>query len=398
LSTSTVQKEHGSRAEPIYVPADWAPARGNAGSVSRAPRDASLDLLRGLAMLILVVNHVHLESALGHVTGAALSAAEVLVAVSGVVLGMVFGRRWVTEGPRATTAMLLRRSRKLYLASVAVVGIVGALTLVPGLATSALTSSPTMNPPRDLYAFDGAAETAWAIVTLKAGPWQFSILGLFIALLAAAPAVLWALHRGWWPAVLLGSWALFALGREWTVDVLPAQSERPFPILVWQLLLVNGLVLGWHRDRVATRLSRHRRPVCAAVIFVACGFVMLQVGGPAVVEAGTWARWEAEHFDKGSLDIARLLAMASIAAALYLTLRRFPALTERSLGAVLLPLGRNSFYVFIMHVFVCLAVASMPVLAGPGLGIIGNTLVEAGCVALLWTMVKRRVLFRWVPR
>lgn len=64
--------------------------------------------------------------------------------------------------------------------------------------------------------------------------------------------------------------------------------------------------------------------------------------------------------------------------ALYLTVRRFPALTQRTLGAVLLPLGRNSFYVFIMPVFVCLAIASVPVLAGPGLGVIGNTLVEAG--------------------
>jgi prolipoprotein diacylglyceryltransferase len=44
---------------------------------------------------------------------------------------MVFGRRWLVHPPpRATTAVLLRRSRKLYLASVAVVALVGALTLL----------------------------------------------------------------------------------------------------------------------------------------------------------------------------------------------------------------------------------------------------------------------------
>jgi hypothetical protein len=399
LTAGTVPGASPKLAEPVFMPADWAPAQESLATVSRGRRDESLDLLRGLAIVILVVNHVHLDSALGHLTGAALSAAEVLVSVSGVVVGMVFGRRWLIKGPRATTAMLLRRSRKLYLASVAVVALVGALTLVPGPATDALTVSPNMHPARDLYAFDGAPQIALAIVSLKAGPWQFSILGLFIALLAAAPAILWALHRGWWPAVLLLSWGLFALGREWTIDLLPAQSERPFPVLVWQVLFVNGLVVGWHRDRIAAWLSRHRRLVSLVVVGLAGGFVTLQVAGPAVAEAEAWARWEAEHFDKGSLDIARVLAMVSIAGALYLALRTYPALMRRALDALLLPLGRNSFYVFIMHVFVCLAVASMPVLAGRGVGLIGNTLVEVGCVALLWIMVKRRILFRWgTPR
>ena len=39
---------------------------------------------------------------------------------------------------------------------------------------------------------------------------------------------------------------------------------------------------------------------------------------------------------------------------------------ERLLGWFLLPLGRNSFYVFIMHVFVCLGVALVPGMAAAG--------------------------------
>jgi hypothetical protein len=233
-----------------------------------------------------------------------------------------------------------------------------------------------------------------AIVTLEAGPGQFNILGFFIAALAIAPAVLWALDRGWWPAAVAASWLLFALGRHWNVDVLPAQSERPFPILVWQVLFVNGIVLGWHRERVAHWLRRYRRPVCAAIITLAAASAGIQLAGPAPVEAGAWARWEAEHFHKGSLDLARLLAMASIAAAVYIGLRRFSASAERLIGPLLLPLGRNSFYVFIMHVFLCLAVASAPAFAGGGLGLIGNTLIQLACLTLLCTMVRHRFLFR----
>jgi hypothetical protein len=90
--------------------------------------------------------------------------------------------------------------------------------------------------------------------------------------------------------------------------------------------------------------------------------------------------------------------MMSIAAAVYIALRRFSKPAERLLGPVLLPLGRNSFYVFIMHLFVCLAVASAPTFSGGGLGLAGNTLLQLGCLAVLWAMVRRRFLFRVVPR
>jgi hypothetical protein len=51
-----------------------------------------------------------------------------------------------------------------------------------------------------------------------------------------------------------------------------------------------------------------------------------------------------------------------------------------------------------MHVFICLAVASLPLLAGEGLGGAGNVVAQLGCLALLWLMVRRRFMFRWVPR
>lgn len=371
-------------------------------------RDVALDLVRGLAIVILVVNHIGLDSPLMSATSALLSAAEVLVCVSGVVVGMVFGRRWRLDGGRATTAMLLRRARTLYLASVAVVTAVWALTYVPGLETGAVTVSPTMQPSRDLYAYDGLARTVRAVVTLEAGPWQFSILGFFIAVLAAAPAVLWALGRGRWAWVLGVSWVLFAVGRTWPVDVLPAQSERPFPLLVWQLLFVHGVVLGHHRHQVARAVRASGGAIAGAIVAVALAATYLRLAGTgfdpialhtrAGLGPADWARWEDEHFDKATLDIARVATMASITAVLYLALRRWERVAGRLVGWLLLPLGRNSFYVFIMHVFVCVAVASTPAVAGGGLGPPGNAAVQVGAVAVLCTMVRRRFLFRWVPR
>lgn len=359
----------------------------------RATRDVALDLVRGLAIVILIVNHLHLESPLEVATSAALSAAEMLVAVSGVVVGMVFGRRWLTRGARATTLMLLRRARTLYLASVVVVALVGLLTLVPGAATEALVVSRGA----DTYSHDGVLATLWAVVTLEAGPWQFNIMSFFVTVLVLSPPLLWLLARGWWPAVLALSWGAYLGGRAWPVEVLPSQSEQAFPLLVWQLLFVHGLLLGWYRDRLAAATRGRGRWIAGGVLALAAVSLWASVRGPGL-SWDQWAAFESAHYDKDSLDPARVAAMMSMTAAVYLLFRRFAAACERALGWLLLPLGRSSFYVFIVQVFVCLLAASLPVVGGDGIGPVGNALLQAGCVLLLWGMVRRRLLFGWIPR
>ena len=73
-------------AAPTYIPEDSSFAQAPAPAPSGG-RDVPLDLLRGLAKVILVVNHLRLESALGHVTTAGFdgywSQRRVLVAPNG---------------------------------------------------------------------------------------------------------------------------------------------------------------------------------------------------------------------------------------------------------------------------------------------------------------------------
>ena len=354
----------------------------------------ALDLLRGLAMAVLVVNHVHLDSALELATQPFLSAAETLVLVSGVVVGMVLGRRWRVRGAAVTAWALLRRAGVLYRATVCLAALVALATVVPGLPTEALTVAPRTTT--DLYAFDGLPRLALAVVALQAGPWQVDVLGFFILALALAPAVLWALDRRLWPVLVLLSWALYVAGRATGAAVLPIQSEGPFPLLVWQLLFVHGAVLGWHRSRVEAVLRPHARLVVGVVVAAAAAAAILRLhelgldlpfGGPG---------WDAEHFSKRLLDPGRLASMVAFAAFACLVLRRWSALVERVAGRVLLPLGRCSFYVFLLHVPLCLAVAT--VLPGDGLGLAGNTVLQLGCVVALSELARRRVLFRWVPR
>lgn len=388
-------------------PSRLRPPAGPSASVPPPPpaavpqRDVALDLLRGLAMVVLVTNHIHLLSALEWVTAPFLSAGETLVCVSGVVVGMVFGRRWRSHGAWATSLALWRRSFEIYRASVCVVVVVGALTLVPGLPTDALTM-PKAGGTTDLYDFEGAPRLALAILTLEAGPWQIDVLGFFIAALALAPVILWALARGWWPGVLAASWALFLVGRETQVDVMPAQSEGPFALLVWQLLFTHGTVLGRYRRRVGDVLRGLPRAALVAIVGVAVlsAYIRLHELGfsPFGLTPEQWHALDARHFSKRDLDPARLVSMLSFAAVAYLGLRRCGGIAHRWPGRLLLALGRHSFYVFIVQVFICLAVASVPGLGGTGVGLVGNAIVQLAALGLLGLMIRHRVLFGWIPR
>ncbi len=360
-------------------------------------RDVRLDLLRGLAMLILVVNHASLQSWLTVGTGSVLSAAETLVPISGVAVGMVFGRRWRRDGGRAVTRQLWTRARSIYVAAVVLGVLVGLVSLLPGVATDAVTVTRHGD---DLYAFDSLPRLALGLVTLEAGPWQTCILAFFVATLLAAPLLLWVLACGGWWVLLLGSAGVYAAGRGFDGAVLPSHSEAPFPLPVWQLLFVVPLVFGFHRHQIARAAFRGRRVagrvLIVAVALVAVASVCLQLG----LAPDTAVRWQTAHFDKATLDPIRLITMASIALALYLAIGPVRHRVQRAVGGVLLPLGRNSFYVFLVHVPLCIVLASIPGLAGPGggAGMLGNSIILLAYVGTLVVLVRSQVCFRWIPR
>src|SRR5882672_471393 len=80
-------------------------------------RDLRIDWLRGLAMCCVIVNHSRLSSLLTWVSYErfwVVTAAEVFVVLSGVVLGTVYGRRLVRDGWRVVVHGLGRRALFLY--------------------------------------------------------------------------------------------------------------------------------------------------------------------------------------------------------------------------------------------------------------------------------------------
>jgi fucose 4-O-acetylase-like acetyltransferase len=65
------------------------------------------------------------------------------------------------------------------------------------------------------------------------------------------------------------------------------------------------------------------------------------------------------------------------------------------LGWFLIPLGRATLYVFIIHVVLIAVIANIPVLRQGDIWI--NTAAYALVLGLLWVMVRTRFLFRIIP-
>src|SRR5256884_5774640 len=120
-------------------------------------RDLRIDWLRGLAMTCVIVNHSKLSSLLSWFSYErfwVVTAAEVFVVLSGVVLGMVYGRRLARDGWPAVVRGLGRRALILYgafvgvtvsLLALAAIGIdVGALGPSHGPAAAWFVAPNTM--------------------------------------------------------------------------------------------------------------------------------------------------------------------------------------------------------------------------------------------------------------
>ncbi|MDR7159428.1 OpgC domain-containing protein [Arthrobacter sp. BE255] len=386
-------------------------------------RDSRIDFLRGLAIVFVVVNHLGMTSLFQLLTQEAVgfvSGAELFVLFSGLVVGMVYGPR-VKDDFGKVVDLTSRRAGKLYLTALAVLVGVFVMSLLPFFQTDALTTyvdqgtggagHNAVGRTYDLYAgmetllqFPVPAQLLPAIVLLQFGPWQFNVMGLYVVLLLASPLILAALNRGKAVWVLAATLGLYAVGAATRFRLLPSQFEDSFPLLVWQVLFVIGLVAGFHRHRITAWLSAHAWVVAACTV-LAVAFTFLSWCNPylansfdlrlAVIPDTVYRTMYDAFFGRTYLDPGRLLNVLVLVVAAYAFLTAYWKPVERALGWFLIPLGQATLYVFILHVVLIAVIANIPLLRQGDILI--NTAAYAVVLGLLWLMVKKRVLFGIIP-
>jgi hypothetical protein len=214
---------------------------------SNSGRDTRLDIIRGLAMVTIVLNHltemVFSISRWGRFWKFPTpfyygfsSAAELFVMLSGYMVGMVYLSK---PDPYRK---LGKRAWLIYVTSIAV--------FVAVLPFSAVGSEAYLRHT-GLQAFVSDPWLAvFRMLTLQQAPRLIGVLSLYIVLMIATPLFMLILKRSVWLA--FGVSGVLYLFMQWdgALDVVPLPGT-PFHPMAWQLLFFIPMIAG--RSRLHTR-------------------------------------------------------------------------------------------------------------------------------------------------
>jgi hypothetical protein len=370
-------------------------------------RDLRIDWLRGLAMTCVIINHSKLSSLLSWFSYERLwvvTAAEVFVILSGIVLGMVYRRRLDRHGWAAVVQGLVRRAIFLYSTFIAVT--VSILVLAAsGVDVHAV--SPSAGHAPWFFAPQTMDAAAWRdVLLMRSGPWPFEIIGLYVWLVAAAVPCFVILQRAGWRSLLGASWALYLWYRLAPHAVTAAGFESAFPLLAWQLLFVHGIVIGYHRDQITAAAERIPPRLAAAAVVSLFAFTVFALCNPWT-DGPSWLRLRLLSGDRfgyvyghffllKELGAARLANLAVGLSVAYGALTRWWSLV-RPLHALFITLGQQSLGAFVLHVYAVLLLAYLPVPAGPLVNTLVQVAIVVGIAAALNAVQRLRTQQRATP-
>jgi hypothetical protein len=369
--------------------------------LTTSTRDVRIDFMRGLAMTLVIVNHSRLPSLFSWFSYErfwVVTAAEVFVVLSGIVIGIVYGRKLAKLGWGAVGHGLGQRAALLYLTFVGVTVSVIALAAL-GVDVKSL-AAPDGSSPAWFVSPDTMNAAAWRdVLLMRVGPWAFEIIGLYVWLVVAALPCLFILRYAGWRPLLAASWVLYLWYRVDPHPVTMADFETTFPILSWQLLFVHGVAIGYHRNAVAafaTRLSPFTRRVAIAstVGFAVFAFCNPWANGPAwlrlpLLSDEGFAYVYGNYFKLSELGAGRLLNLAVALPFGIAALDHFSVVAQ-PFARVFVTLGQRSLGAFVLHTYGLLLLAQLPMPEG----IVPATLVQLTFVLAVAVLLNARNFVR----
>ncbi len=366
---------------------------------STEKRDLRLDLMRGFAVMVMVVDHFGGSSWLYLVTGGNAfftSGAEAFVLISGMVVGMVYGAIALRDGLRSAMVKALKRALTLY-----------KLTIVLTLGFAII--SELLNLPwASGYTIGNPFEFVFNVIILHQTYYLADIPLLYTILMALAPIGLWLLCKHHTKILLIGSfllWLGFQIVNANQIIIWPTIGSTTFHPASWQLIFFWAMAAGYHRDAIFKKLSgipRWPYFVIATALFVALVHLYstdlktlerLYPGVDINAIATTL-------FNKSTVAPGRIVATVIVFQFVYVLLSRFWVPLYAIFGWILSPLGQNSLYSYTMHVVIIGGFYMLlPHLPGhlTERGTI-NTMLQLGVLVVLWWLIRRQFAFDIVPR
>lgn len=370
------------------------------GVKQKRDRIIALDLLRGAFLITIFINHIAWSPTLyDFITGQShlfASAAEGFFAISGILVGYIYGPR-VLHKTKDTFIKLWKRAGWLYLLSISFTALYSFITL--------------FLPPdtvRSQFLHPSFMEFLVQTLTLQFNYGWADFLSRYALLMAFAPLALWLIAKG-------KAW-LLALISVATWGFLGATPFNSFT--AWQIIFYLAVIIGYYLptiEKAVTSLPRATKQRAVITLFVFSGItfassVILTVLLPMIagefgnrLPAGVYSfittlidirtQLDITIFDRDTMAIGRLAIGTIWFTTLYILFRRYEIkIDEKTKGSLLL-LGTNSLYVYGLQSFILFM---MDIFVDPpeNANIILKTVVVTLAVALVYYLTYQRSHFK----
>ncbi len=354
-------------------------------ATTKRKRILTLDLLRGVFMVAIIVDHLNWGPSLWHLVsgGGAMwvSPAEGFFAISGILVGYIYGPRLARSFKKAAKG-LWKRAFLLY-----------SLSVVFTLLFTAI--AVTVNDPAlpAIWARSGESFLLNTLLTRYSYGWT-DFLPRYAVFMAIAPFLLWLIVKGRAWIVAAGSAAIWLLFHN-TAFLLPFSS--------WEIIFIPSMILGYYLPAIqnwgATLTTRTRKTALASLWAVGgltfAASSLLFVALPMLGATNPLASVAPALFDKETVGIGRLALGIIWFWALYTVVRRYERQISRATGGILATLGTKSLYTYCIHgviIFIITLLITPP--ATPS--ILQSTLFAAMILCVIYVCVISPALARWL--
>jgi hypothetical protein len=363
-------------------------------TAQKPARDVRIDFFRGLALIIIFINHVP-----GNIAGmftpriyGLSDAAEIFIFLAGLSSAMAFGRSFDRAGFLAGFGRVVQRVWQLYRAHI------GLFIVICGIiiAANRVFAEPNYISRLGIDRFfQDPGGSLFELLSLHYVPHYFDILPLYMLLLAAIPAMVLLARIS--PVLVVAVSAVFytgAVADGWNLTADTAEGRgwffNPF---AWQVLFVAGYGYGagWFEVPRATR----GRITVALIYLLFCAALALSL---VRLDGGLFAGMRdileplARKTDNGPLRLLHFFALAYVVVSL---LRAVPDLITPRAAEPVAVMGRHSLSVFLLGM--ALSFVGGIVFDQAGRGLLPHLAVNLGGIGLLWGWARGAAWFNGQP-
>lgn len=322
-------------------------------------RRTEVDLIRGVALLFIVVDHVN-GSVLADYTirnFALFDAAEIFVFLAGYSAGAAYLAMEARHGASAARKRLRRRGWEIYKAFV----LTGLLMLFFGFLLAVYKSpAPAVRSTEAPVFMAHPFATLVELISLARQPFVSDVLPMYAAFLVFAPLAV-RMARARPLAFICCSAALWLMAPTLT-PLLPSSEDNgwTFNPFAWQLLFGLGLLSRLRPDIVLPQQALVRWLFTASAVAVALAGVALAYlwMRPHVYEAWlpAWLPTMVFPLPKQSLGALRVISFLGLAWLVYLAARAGWLARLAALMGPVVQIGRHSLFCFVFGAVVSVTI------------------------------------------